>query len=139
MNSRKQAPIVVALLAMVLASACQESPTQAGPAVPEARSDGKAPLRTTAANPDFTQSYRNLIPGAVVNVKAYRVGANTWRVQITVVQCCGDVCTGTLLEDIYTAIAPTDPRFESVLRSALDIDGDGIWDWERNVGIDYQQ
>ncbi len=136
MNSRKQLPIVSALLAMVLASACQELPTQAGP---EARSDTKTPLRTTASAPDFTQSYPNLIPGVLVNVSAYRVDANTWRVRITVIQCWGDMCTGTLLEDIYTMISPTDPRFESVLRSALDIDGDGRWDGWKQPEIDYQQ
>lgn len=139
MNIRRESHIVAALLAMVLASACQELPTQAGQARPVARNDAKTPHRTTASVPDFTGSYPSLIPGAVVRVNAYRVDGNRWRVQITVIQCCGDMCTGTLLEDIYTMIPPTDPRFEAVLRSALDIDGDGRWDGHKKPEIDYQQ
>lgn len=141
MNTKRSARSLWVLLALVTASACQESPTQPGATLPEtvAQSSADAKTPATASVPDFTGSYRDLISGAVVNVSAYHVGGNTWRVRITVIQCFGDMCTGTILEDIYTMIPPTDPRFESVLRSALDIDGDGRWDGEKKPEIDYQR
>lgn len=143
MTTKRCAPLLCALLALVAASACQELPTQQGSAVQpttiRTRSDAKAPVRSTASAPDFTGSYPNLVPGSVVRVNAYRVDATRWRVEITVLTCCGDMCTATWLEAIYTSIAPTHPAFESVLRSALDIDSDGVWNWEEKIKIDYQE
>lgn len=103
---------------------------------------GKEAARPTSlarvSVPDFTDMFSNIAPGVVISVKAWRIDARTWWVEIEVLQCNDDLCRTIWYEYIYTT-PPTDPEFTIALRDALDQDGDGVWNWQEKFGIDYQQ
>lgn len=90
--------------------------------------------------PDFTEILRDMVPGQIVKVYAYRINATTWWVELEVLDCnsAGGLCRALWVQYIYT-VPPTDPGFVISIREALDTDGDGRWNWQEGPAIDYQQ